>query len=111
VTAMKNALFFVHPNGKSRTIKPGFCWLGFCLPLVWAVSEGLWRPFAFALLGHVLLARAGDLARHFETPSMILAALSYFVVMIVFGRYGKGWLMSDMLAHGYRQVGPVDASL
>jgi hypothetical protein len=101
---MAKILFLVHPSGKSRRLKLGFCWLGFFLPTVWAVSEGLWRPFAFSLLGYYLLTRASDLARDLRTPAFVLLGLTYFVVMVIFGVYGKKWLVSDLLAHGYREV-------
>jgi hypothetical protein len=101
---MTNILFLVHPNGKSRRLKLGFCWLGFFLPTVWAVSEGLWRPFAFSLLGYYLLTRASNLARDLRAPAFVLLGLTYFVIMIVFGVYGKKWLVSDLLAQGYREV-------
>jgi hypothetical protein len=51
-----------------------------------------------------LLTEASNLARDFENPAVALLGLSYFFVMIVFGIYGKKWLASDMLAHGYQEV-------
>jgi hypothetical protein len=101
---MTKILFLVHPNGKSRRLKLGFCWFGFFLPVVWAVSEGLWRPFAFSLLGYYLLSRASDLARDLKTPAFVLLAFTYIVVMVIFGLYGKKWLASELLSHGYREV-------
>ncbi|MES2151700.1 MAG: hypothetical protein V4508_18125 [Pseudomonadota bacterium] len=101
---MSNFRLLVHPNGKSRRIKPGFCWLGFLLPTVWAVSEGLWRPFAFSLLGYYLLTRAHDIANDLRIPALALLGLSYFVVMAIFGMNGKKWLVDDLLAHGYWDV-------
>lgn len=101
---MTKILFLVHPNGKSRRLKLGFCWFGFFFPVVWAVSEGLWRPFAFSLLGYYLLTRASDLARDLRVPAFALLGFSYIVVMVVFGLYGKKWLASDLLSHGYREL-------
>lgn len=101
---MNEKILLVHPNGKSRNLKLGFCWLGFLLPTVWAVSEGLWRPFALSLLGYYFLTRASDLARDFKTPALVLLGFVYFVVMIIFGIYGKKWLVSDLLRHGYHEV-------
>jgi hypothetical protein len=101
---MSKLRLLVHPNGKSRRIKPGFCWLAFLLPTVWAASEGLWRPFAFSLLGYYFLARAADLAKDLRIPALALLGLSYLVVMAVFGSFGKKWLVDDLLAHGYRDV-------
>lgn len=94
----------VHPNGKSRRIRYGFCWLGFLLPPVWAVSEGLWRPFGFSLLGYLFLTRASDLARDLRTPALVLLGLVYLLVMAIFGAFGKKWLIDDLLAHGYHDV-------
>ncbi|MDC8760514.1 hypothetical protein OIK44_23275 [Janthinobacterium sp. hw3] len=94
----------VHPNGKSRRIKRGFCWLGFLLPTLWAISEGLWRPFAFSLLGYYLYTRAFDFVNDLQIPALALLWPSYFVVMVIFGAFGKKWLVNDLLAHGYRDV-------
>jgi len=105
---MSKIRLLVHPNGKSRRIKSGFCWLGFLLPTVWAVSEGLWRPFAFSLLGYYLLTRASDLAKDLHIPALTLLGLSYFIVMVIFGIFGKKWLVDDLLAHGYRDLSPVE---
>ncbi len=99
---MAKVRFLIHPNGKSRRIRHGFCWFGFLVPTVWAVSEGLWRPFAFSLLGYLLLTRSPDLARDLRIPVLGLAGVSYFVLMFVFGAFGKKWLVEDLLAHGYR---------
>jgi len=104
ILEMTRKLLLVHPNGKSRHIEPGFCWLGFLLPVVWSVSEGLWRPFAFAPLGHFLLMIGNDLAYDFKNPAFSLLGQTYFGVMIAFGVYGKHWLVSDLLAHGYREI-------
>lgn len=98
---MSKIRLLIHPNGKSRRIRSGFCWLGFLLPPVWAVSEGLWRPFGFSLLGYFLLTRASDLARDLRTPALVLLGLVYFVMMAIFGALGKKWLIDDLLAHGY----------
>lgn len=97
-------LFLVHPSGKSRRIDLNFCWLGFFLPTVWSVSEGLWRPFAFSLLGYYFLTKSSNLARDLGIPAIALLGLSYFVIMVVFGVHGKKWVASDMLAHGYREL-------
>src|SRR5471030_397663 len=101
---MAKMLFLVHPNGKSRRLKLCFCWFGFFLPVAWAVSEGLWRPFAFSLLGYYLLVRASDLARDLRIPAFVLLGFTYIVVMVIFWLYGKKWFASDLLSHGCREL-------
>jgi hypothetical protein len=56
------------------------------------------------LLGYCLFTRASDLARDLRSPGLVLLGFTYFVIMIIFGVYGKKWLASDLRAHGYREL-------
>ena len=80
----------------------GFCWFGFFLPTIWAVTEGLWRPFAFSLLGYLVTRLANDASSYYGSkPFGLFGLFGYPLVMVVFGTWGKKWLIADMLKHGY----------
>ena len=99
---MTGSILLIHPNGKSRRIRPGFCWMGFFLTTLWAISEGLWRPFAFSLLGWQLTKLSIVLARYFDSVLIALfCPFAYPAVMVFFGIYGKRWLVADMMRNGY----------
>jgi len=106
------SVHLVHKNGHHRIVRLGFCWSGCLLPPVWALSEGLWRPFAFSILfwfadklHHAVLVscdQTGFCAVLAFTGLLKIAALvSYFFIMSQFGFHGKEILIADLLKHGY----------
>lgn len=109
---MKEPVHLVHANGNHRIIKVGFCWPGFLLPGLWAMSEGLWRPFAFSSLFFNLIALFSDVAENSQRRSLsdittlsdqaaALSATAYFLMMLCCGLFGKKWLVGRWLKHGY----------
>lgn len=99
---MTKKVFLIHCNGKSRNLRMGFCWMGFFLPIVWALSEGLWRPFAFSLLGYFIMQMSVDASAYYHQPGFSVAGIfSYPLAMLVFGLRGKRWILRDMLRNGY----------
>lgn len=116
------SIHLVHRNGHHRIVPLGFCWFGCMLPTIWAMSEGLWRPFALSLI--VFLAgQAGDIMastcqQGMFCNSLTLAGLirlggaaTYLFCMAYFGLRGKDMLVADLLQHGYFVEGtpyPVD---
>ncbi len=99
---MKKSILLVHDDGRSRQLKPGFCWLGFLLLGLWALSEGLWRLWACSLLPFVVIQLTGNVSEYYGRRVWILIGLlGYLLVMIVFGIFGKKWLVADLLKHGY----------
>jgi hypothetical protein len=95
-------LLLTHRGGKTRTVRPGFSWFAFLLPMLWAISEGLWRPFGFALLGGAFTKFSIDAYRSSGAALVaIVGLLGYAVLMFLFGWFGKKWLVADLLKHGY----------
>lgn len=100
---MKEAILWIHSNGKSRQIEPGFCWFGFFLPHLWAFSEGLWRLWAGSLWAIFLVALSITASKNYALPFLSLIGLGgYLLLMIAFGVLGKKWLVADMLKQGYQ---------
>ncbi|MDR3481584.1 MAG: hypothetical protein P4L91_12840 [Burkholderiaceae bacterium] len=106
------SVHLVHKNGKHRIVPLGFCWAGFLLPTVWAISEGLWRPFAASLLFFMADKVAGLAEIYCEHGGFtavipyiiflkIAAFASYVFTMGYFGVHGKELLIGDLLNHGY----------
>jgi hypothetical protein len=104
------AILLVHRGGKTRTVRLGFSWFAFLLPMLWAISEGLWRPFGFALLGGALAKFSVDVYRSSGASTWVIAGLlGYAVLMLLFGWFGKKWLVADLLKHGYIERPPIVA--
>jgi hypothetical protein len=107
-------------------VRMGFCWVGFFVPGLWAISEGLWRPFAFSALFMKLMSVSDDAVTVLErrSPSDIvsllnlasaLCAVAYLLTMLFCGLFGKRWLVGRLRKLGYverssltaRQCSPV----
>lgn len=110
--SMKESVHLVHPNGNHRIVKMGFCWVGFFLPSLWSISEGLWRPFAFTAFFVKLMSVSSEAATEFEQRSLadtalilnittVICALAYLLTMIFCGIYGKKWLVDRLMKQGY----------
>ena len=108
------SVHLVHANGNHRIIKTGFCWGGFFVPSLWAISEGLWRPFAVSALFMNLVTlfsnAADDLERrsHSDLGSLmsLLAVVStsaYLLTMLCCGLFGKRWIVGRLIKHGYAE--------
>ncbi|MGM9485864.1 hypothetical protein [Ideonella sp. YS5] len=93
-------------------MKLGFCWIGFFLPGLWAMSEGLWRPFAFTALFFKLMSVSENAAAEMELRSLsdiasllniaaALSALAYLLTMLFCGLFGKRWLVARLRKQGY----------
>ena len=109
---MKKSILLIHSNGKSRQLKPGFCWLGFFIPGLWALSEGLWRLWAFSLIPVVVTQLSGGVPEHSgQRVWGLIGLFGYLLIMIVFGVFGKKWLLADMLKHGYVIYSPSASKL
>lgn len=92
----------MNKNGNSRTIRLGFCWAGFFIPQLWAVSEGLWRPFAFTLLSGLALRFFDEAAKHYANDGLlVMGFIQYLLMMFCFGLYGQNWLVADLSKRGY----------
>ena len=112
LSRMSKSVHLVHANGSHRIIKMGFCWTGFFIPGLWAMSEGLWRPFAFSALCLSLLGLFSDAAADFQRHSLSgvssflslssdLSAVAYLLTMLCCGMFGKKWLVVSLTKHGY----------
>ena len=112
----KESILLVHPNGNHRIVKMGFCWGGFFVPALWAISEGLWRPFAFSALLVKLTIVSGDAATEFERRSLpdtasllniatALCVVAYILTMLLYGLFGKKWLVGKLKKQGYVEHG------
>jgi hypothetical protein len=109
---MNMSVHLAHPNGNHRIIKTGFCWLGFLVPSLWAMSEGLWRPFAFSALCANLLTLFSKASDDFQLRSLPeassllslfagLSAIAYLLTMFCCGLFGRRWMISRLVKHGY----------
>lgn len=114
--AIRKSIHLVHRNGKHRIVRLGFCWAGFFAPPLWAMSEGLWRCFAWSIAG-LTVAKVSETVMDYCTLTYHHAAIpyaallraistsSYFVGMVYFGIRGQDLLVDDLLAHGYAEEG------
>jgi hypothetical protein len=86
----------------------GFCWTGFFLPTLWALSEGLWRPFALSLpfffanqFIEVLASSCeqGEFctAIPFVAVFRLICFVGYLCTMGYFGYNGEQLLIDDLL--------------
>jgi hypothetical protein len=99
---MVDTVLLLHPDGKSRRVRLAFCWLGFLIPTLWSLSEGLWRPCAFSLLGAVATHLTFNAAKVVGVPLFsFLGFLIYPAVMLAFGFRGNRWLLSHLLVKGW----------
>ena|ERR1035437_6467073 len=119
---MRGRVFLIHPNGRSRTIRKGFCWVGFLLPQVWSLVHGYWRPWAISGLPFAIGRVSEGVTEYCRLHSYLgnfscldialslalLPPVMQLTLMIVFGLYGQQWMVSDLLKHGYRDNTPFD---
>jgi hypothetical protein len=99
---MKEIILLRREDGKNRTIRTGFCWLGFFIPMLWALSEGLWRPCAFVMLSVLLSKLSVEAANYYDNPFFFFPGLiAYLSTMLIFGLYGKKWLLAHLVKQGY----------
>jgi hypothetical protein len=109
---MKKSVHLVNANGNHRIIKMGFCWVGFFVPGLWAMSEGLWRLFAFSALFPSFASLFSDAADQLQRRSLSnaasllnltadLAVVACLLTMLCTGLFGKRWLVGRLLRQGY----------
>lgn len=110
------SVHLVHKNGKHRIVRLGFCWTGFFLPTVWAMSEGLWRLCAISLIGvpatqisQALVSYCDhfgfDAAIRYAYLLGLVGTIGYIFTMVYFGLQGQKLLVDDLLRHGYTVEG------
>ena len=100
--SVKRRIRLFHRDGKFRIVRTGFCWFGFLFTALWAISEGIWRPFGFALLAVLTTRICYHAFYQYGIPVYGIVALSaYPMTMIVFGLYGNKWLINILLKRGY----------
>jgi hypothetical protein len=105
-------IHLVNRHGVHRIVRMGFCWPGFLVPVLWAMSEGLWRPFAFSLIFFFADRVAEAVALSCEQGAACSAVpyaavfrltgfVSYVFMMGYLGYNGKNLLVTDLQRHGY----------
>jgi hypothetical protein len=111
-SVVTNFVHLVHRHGKHRIVRMGFCWTGFFLPTLWAISEGLWRIaalsstiFAMPYVNSFLLVYSdatGNKQIAFASVAVTGASyLFYLCLMAYVGVHGQQMIVDDLLAHGY----------
>jgi len=71
--------------------------------MLWALSEGLWRPYAFVILSVLIFRLSADAANYYGNPVFGMSGLvAYPLTMLIFGLYGKKWLLTHLAKQGYR---------
>jgi len=71
LSIMKKTIHLVHGNGENRILHMSFCWAGFFIPTLWAISEGLWRLWALSLINEIIHRLFGETAVIFTTTNTL----------------------------------------
>jgi len=109
---MTRSVHLVRANSGHRIVRMGFCWTGFFLPGLRAISEGLWRVWALQALWASLVTFFHDAAEDFQRHShpgvssflslcADLSAMALVLTMLCCGMFGKRWLVASLFKRGY----------
>jgi hypothetical protein len=115
-SVVTNSVHLVYRHGKHRIVRMGFCWTGFFLPTLWAISEGLWRiaalssiVFAMPYVNSFLMDYSEVTGNKQVTFAPVFFAsasfLFYLYLMVYVGVHGQQLIVDDLLAHGYAKEG------
>lgn len=104
---MAKFIYLTSIDGKVVRVKVGFCWFAALFGPLWAMVKRSWRLaflLALSFSGLVFFDEAfvKDSRNLWLLIPMLLGYISFIVVC---GKYGNAWLVSELLRKGY-SAGP-----
>jgi hypothetical protein len=106
---MKQYKIFMHPSGKSESVKQGWSWPAFFFICFWAMVKKMWgfgvgiliSMFVFGLI--IGFLDIGDVGNG-------LINIISLIISIIFGVNGNSWREENLLSRGFEQVDTVTAA-